>query len=85
MGENNSKGNNDKELILKNTNNLYNLIPENQTTQSRSGKGTWRDISPKKTYRWLTITLKDTLQERNYNEIPPHTSQNGHHQKVYKQ
>ena len=40
MGDNNSKGNNDKELILKNTSKLYNLIPENQTTQSRSGKGT---------------------------------------------
>ena len=34
-------------------------IPEKQTTQSKSGKKTKTDISPKKTYRWLTNTWKD--------------------------
>ena len=28
-------------------------MPEKQTTQSKSGKNTSRDISPKNTYRWL--------------------------------
>ena len=32
---------------------------EKQTTESKSGKGTWKDISPKKTNRWLTNTWKD--------------------------
>ena len=34
-------------------------MPEKQTTQSKSGKKTYTDISPKKTYRWLTNTWKD--------------------------
>ena len=38
---------------------IYNSIPEKQTTQSESGKKTLTDISPKKTYRWLTNTWKD--------------------------
>ena len=25
------------------------------------------------------------LKKKNYNEVSPHTSQNGHHQKIYKQ
>ena len=36
-------------------------MPEKQTTQSKSGKKTQTDISPKKTYRWLTNTWKKTL------------------------
>ena len=31
-------------------------MPEKQTAQSESGKKTLTDISPKKTYRWLTNT-----------------------------
>ena len=46
----------DKGLIPKYTSSSYSLIPEKETTQSKSGKGTLRDISPKKTYRWLTST-----------------------------
>ena len=34
-------------------------MPEKETTQSKSGKKTQTDISPKKTYRWLTNTWKD--------------------------
>ena len=46
----------DKELISKIYMQLINSIPEKQTIQSKSGKGTKRDISPKKTYTWLTNT-----------------------------
>ena len=43
----------------KYTSSSCNSIPEKQTTQSKSVKKTWKDISPKKTYRWLTNTWKD--------------------------
>ena len=46
----------DKELFPKYTSSSYNSMPENQTTQSKSGKKTLTDISPKETYRWLTNT-----------------------------
>ena len=48
------------------------------------------DISPKKTYRWPTNTWKDAQlhyqrgENQNYNEVLPHTGQNGQHQKIYK-
>ena len=65
---------------------------EKQTTQSKSEEKTQTDISQKKTYRcyqthgkMLNITHYLRNVNQNYNEIPPHTSQNGHHQKVYKQ
>ena len=47
---------NDKGLISKYISSSYNSISERQTTQSKSGKTTKTDISPKKTYRWLTNT-----------------------------
>ena len=50
------------------------------------------DLSPKKTSRWLINTFKNaqhcSLLEKysqNYNQVLPHTGQNGHHQKVYRQ
>ena len=51
----------DKDQFLKYTSSSYNSIPEKQTTQSKSGKKTSTDISPKKTYRWLTNIGKDAL------------------------
>ena len=36
-----------------------NSMPEKQKTQSKSGEKIETDISPKKTYRWLTNTWKD--------------------------
>ena len=33
----------------------------------------------------LNITHYERNANQNYNEISPHTGQNGHHQKVYKQ
>ena len=56
MGENNTVETTDKGLISKIYKHSYNLTPEKQTTQSKSGKKTQIDISPKKTYRWLTNT-----------------------------
>ena len=60
--------------------------------QSKNGPKNWTDISPKKTYRWLTNTWEDaqhhSLSEnanQNHSEVPSHTSQNGCHSKVYKQ
>ena len=41
------------------TSSTYNSIPEKQITQSKSGEKTSKDISPKKTHRWLTHTWKD--------------------------
>ena len=51
------------------------------------------DISPKKTYKSPTDTWKMLNMDahywrnanQNYNEVSPHTSQNGHHQNIYKQ
>ena len=54
-----ARGTTDKELISKIYKWLTPLKPKKQTTQWKSGKGTQRDVSPKKTYRWLTSTWKD--------------------------
>ena len=48
-----------KEAILKYINSSYNSISIKQTTQSKNGYKTWKDISPEKTYRWLIGTWKD--------------------------
>ena len=47
----------DKGLISKYTSSSYNSMPEKQTTQSKRGKKTQTDISPK-TYRQLTNPWK---------------------------
>ena len=45
----------------------------------------------KKTYRWLKGTQKEAQHyyqrnaNQNYNQVSLHTSQNGYHQKIYKQ
>ena len=44
----------DKELISKTYKQLIQF--NTKKTQSKGGKGTSRDIPPKKTYRWLTST-----------------------------
>ena len=46
----------DEELISKIYKQHIQFNTRKQTTKSKSGKGTRRDISPKKTYRWLTST-----------------------------
>ena len=48
----------DKGLISKIYSSSYISIPNKQTNK-KVGKQTLTDISPKKTYRWLTSTLKD--------------------------
>ena len=65
------------------------------TTQCQKNKQPNQKVGerPKqKTYRWLTNTWKDAqhhslLENANqkYNELSPHTSQNGHHKKIHKQ
>ena len=35
--------------------------------------------------KMLNVTYYYRNTNQNYNEVPPHTSQNGHHQKIYKQ
>ena len=35
--------------------------------------------------RMLNITYHQKNANKNYNEVSPHTGQNGHHQKIYKQ
>ena len=37
-------------------------MPEKETIQSKSGKKSWTDISPKNTDRWITKTQKDAQQ-----------------------
>ena len=34
--------------------------------------------------KMLNITNYERNANQNYNEVPPHTGQNGHHHKVYK-
>ena len=46
----------DKGLISKIHKQFIELNARKKTTQSKSGKKTYTDISPKKTYRWLTNT-----------------------------
>ena len=71
--------------------NSYNSIAKtNKQTkiQSKNGQRTWKDISPRKTYRWPTgiwnIANHQGHANQNYSEISPHTCQNGHHQNVSK-
>ena len=46
----------DKDLSQKYTSSSDSLIPEKEMTQSKNGPKNSTDISPKKTYRWLTNT-----------------------------
>ena len=49
--------------------------------KSQNEKKTNRNIANK----MLNITNYQRNANQNYNEVSPHTGQNGHHQKVYKQ
>ena len=48
-----------KQLTKDNFQNIQAAHTEKQTTQSKSGEKIQIDISPEKTYRWLTNTWKD--------------------------
>ena len=61
---------------------IYKLIQLNsrskQITQSKNGKRTWLDISPKKIFKWptskmLSITNHQGNANRNHSEIPLYT------------
>ena len=82
----------DKGLISKIHKQLMKVNTKKQTTQS---KNAWR---PKYTFlqrrhtdgqeaheKMLKVTNCYKNADQNYNEVSPHTSQNGCHQKIYKQ
>ena len=78
----------DKQLISK----IYKQLLQLNSRKINDQIKNWAkeiDISPKKTYWWLTNTWKDAQHHsllenanQNHNEMSPHTGQNGHHQKV---
>ena len=83
----------DKGLISKMYKQFIQLNPQrNQTTSSKSGKKylnrhfSKEDIQvANKREKITNIAHYQRNADQNYNEISPHISQNGHHQKVYKQ
>ena len=83
----------DKELISKMYKQFIQLNPKKtQTTSSKSGKKylnrhfSKEDIQgANKREKITNIAHYQRNAYQNYNEISPHISQNGHHQKVYKQ
>ena len=76
----------DKGLISRIYSNLYNSTAKKPIDQWKNGKKTSIDSSPRKIYRWpqthekmLNIADYKRNANQNHHEIPPHTSQNGHH------
>ena len=63
-------------------------------TQSKNEPKNSADISPEKTYRWLTNTKHEKMlnithykinANQNHNEVPSHAGQNSCYPKVYGQ
>ena len=90
MGENICKWR-DKGLISKTYKQLMHLsIKKKKNLNQKMG---WRSKILQSTYtddqeaheKTLNITNYQRNENQNYNEVSPHTSQNGNHQKIYKQ
>ena len=76
-----------KELISK----IYQQLTQLKKTQKRQPIKKWaedldisQDIQMTKTHMKRSSTSQRNANQ-NYNKVSPQTSQNGHHQKVYKQ
>ena len=83
----------DKGLISKIYKQLVQFnIKKNKLPNPKMGRGP-KQTFPQRRYtdcqqtqeRMLNITKYWRNANQNYNEVSPHTGQNGHHQKIYKQ